>query len=706
VQNIPKDGAFVPGEILVQWQDGLQKENLTAALDVDWSVKRTLEPLRVALVQVPKGEELAAIAQLEDMPSVVYAEPNYLGYALDTGDEPAPEAPKLNFGASPLDLSTPGIQPNDTYWLDQWAARRVQAPTAWETSTGSAAVTVAVIDSGIDLGHPEFAGRILPGFDYIQWDTQPQDENGHGTHVAGLIAATGDNARGIAGLNWNVQILPLRVLDRYNSLSDVGKIADAVLNASRQNVTVINLSLAITGQSTTLHNAIIQAHNNNIVIIAAAGNEAVPGQPLPAVRYPAAYPEVIAVAATNRWDDWSGYANGGSALDVAAPGGVANDAVISTSLGGSYAYQYGTSMATPHVAAGAALIRALNPDLSNITVAGILRNTADKVGSFPYVNGRNNWLGYGRINLAKALRQALPAELLFTPNMLAYRVAPGQLGPAQDITLYNPSSQPIAWQIIEVSHSWLQVEPPLSGNLFYPNTAKLKVRLSSLPALGTHYAFLRIRSTDLGGHQRTFVLSIRVQVVSQLHQQFLPVLEHDYRSNHWIDTSAGIPLSLGSDDVAIVPLPFTFPYYDRAYNQAWVHANGFISFGEGFAGSQYAQNTCIPSVALPNGSIYALWDDLDPVGNGQVRYLANGDSQLVIAWENVPRSGDTVPNTFQVVLRPDGHVTITYRAVSNPSSATVGLENWDATMGWQTVCNGSDALPELGQSIQYFTAYP
>ena len=93
-QTIPEDGAFVPGEILVQWQDRLKIEDLTAVLKVGWSVERTLEPLRVAVVQVPQGEELAAIAQLEDLPLVVYAEPNYLGYALEAGDEPAPEAPK------------------------------------------------------------------------------------------------------------------------------------------------------------------------------------------------------------------------------------------------------------------------------------------------------------------------------------------------------------------------------------------------------------------------------------------------------------------------------------------------------------------------------------------------------------------------------------------------------------------------------------
>ena len=177
-----------------------------------------------------------------------------------------------------------------------------------------------MVDSGIDLTHPEFAGRLLPGFDYVQWDSQPQDEYGHGTHAAGIIAASGDNGAGVAGLGWHVKILPLH-MDRDGS-GTASNVASAISNAANQHADVINLSLALSGPNETVLNTNSLAgkwgHGGGLCRQRRAA-----GAGAGSVRYPARYAEVIAVAASTHWEDWATYSNGGPEVDFAAPGGEA-----------------------------------------------------------------------------------------------------------------------------------------------------------------------------------------------------------------------------------------------------------------------------------------------------------------------------------------------------------------------------------------------
>ena len=372
-------GAFVPGRVLVGWNDLSSKENAEAAVRRQgWNVLRTLDPLPAALVEVPVGKELEAIARLEADPAVAYAETDTLAFA--TG-APAPSLPlQPQAPSSPPAVSAAGYQPNDPGWAQQWAPRRIKAQEAWELTTGSAQVVVAVVDSGIDLTHPEFAGRLLPGFDYVQWDSQPQDEYGHGTHAAGIIAAAGDNGTGVAGLGWQVKILPLRVLDR-NGSGSASSVASAISNAANQHADVVNLSLALSGPNETVLNAILFARGNGVVVVASAGNDTLPGQAPAPVRYPARYAEVIAVAASTHWEDWATYSNGGPEVDFAAPGGEFSDQILSTGLSGGTAQLYGTSMAAAYVSGVVALLRSQTPDLTQ---------SADRTG--PARHGRQDRL--------------------------------------------------------------------------------------------------------------------------------------------------------------------------------------------------------------------------------------------------------------------------------------------------------------------------
>lgn len=691
-------GEFLPGRILVGWNEGTNRAAQAELLaGQGWKLLRRIDELNVAVVAVPQGEELAAAAALQADPAVAYAEPDYLAAAAGLFAAPAQQS------APPL--SAQGVQPNDTFWSAQWSLRRMQAPLAWTLNQGATAVTVAVIDSGIDLSHPEFAGRIQPGFDYVEWDTVPQDQFGHGAHVSGVIAAAGNNGRGVAGAAWNVQLVPLRVLDR-NGLGTASNIAQAIVAAANRRVQVINLSLALSGPSTAVQNAIIAAVNNDCLVVAATGNDSQAGFPPAAVSYPAAYPQVVAVAAVTRWEERASYSNGGPQVMLAAPGGEASDPIYSTSLNGGYAMLYGTSIAAAHLSGAASLLRSYAPQWSAAAVRDALRNTADKVGSTPYVAGRNDALGYGRVNAAAALRWSIPPTLSMAPESPYLLASAGQPLPTATVTLSNPSQQPLSWQVVDVSPGWLRVDLPWSGSMVYGDAPRLQLRLASLPpSPGLNWGTIGLRTTDPFGQPRDYLITVRVVVASQLYQTFLPAVQMGALAGAWVDVAnSGVGLLLGDDGAQTVPLAFSFPFYGRSYSQVAVHANGFLSFGGSYPGSAYAANHCLPSVAAPNGAIFALWDDLDPSQGGRVSYRSTA-GYLAVEWRDVPhKSGGA--STFQVLLLPDGQVRINYGATVQTGSATVGAESWDASFAWPVACNNTGAPPSSGQSLLWNTALP
>ncbi len=689
--------AFAPGRVLVGWQqDASQRARNAVLAGQGWQVLRSIDELDVDIVAVPTGQELAAVAALQANPAVAYAEPDYLAYAAG-----ALAAPRRQ--ASPP-LSAQGLQPNDTFWSAQWPLRRVQGPLAWQVTQGAPSVVVAVIDSGIDLAHPEFAGRLQAGFDYVDWDSVPQDQYGHGTHVSGIIAAAGNNGLGVAGSAWNIQLAPLRALDR-TGVGTASNIALAVQAAANRRVDVINLSLALSGPSTTVQNAIIAASNNNIVLVAATGNDSLPGQ-LPApVSYPAAYPEVIAVAATTRWEDRAAYSNGGPQVELAAPGGEASDPVFSTSLGGGYAMLHGTSIATAHVSGAAALLRGYAPQWGAAAVRDALRNTADKVGSTSYIAGRNDRLGYGRVNVASALRWSTSPIISFNPSDPSLLAAAGQPLPTISIELANSSLQPLSWQVTSVTPAWLRVDLPQSGALAYPATARLQISLNNLPPAGLNVGNIGLRTTDPFGLQRNYVITVRVEVAASLSQTYLPLVGQNALTAQWIDVAtSGVGLSLGDDGAQTLPLAFSFPFYGRSYSQVYVHANGFLSFSQAYPGPDYAANHCLPSILPPNDALFALWDDLDPGQGGRVAYR-NSANYLAVEWRAVPhKSGGA--STFQIILRPGGQVQINYGPTIQTASATVGAESWDASIAWPVACNGAGTVLYPGQALFWNTALP
>lgn len=292
----------------------------------------------------------------------------------------------------------------------QWNLPMTGAPQAWTVTQGEG-VTVAVVDTGVDATHPDLVDRVLPEVDLLPGVTPLPELNAHGTRVASLVAGA-LNGIGMAGLAPQAKILPVAALDP-GGFGDTSTVARAIIAAADAGARVINLSLGGPDRDPVLEKACAYAHSRGAVLVAAAGNSFQFGNE---IQYPAASPNVIAVASVDRTGTPSGFSNTGSYIDVAAPG----QDVLAAVPGGTYDRQSGTSFATPHVSAVAALVAAANPRLSASQIASAVMLTAqDDVSG----NGRDEQLGYGvvRADRAVAAARAMQASSLPTHTRLRAR---------------------------------------------------------------------------------------------------------------------------------------------------------------------------------------------------------------------------------------------------------------------------------------------
>ncbi|WP_144462746.1 S8 family peptidase [Siminovitchia fortis] len=261
---------------------------------------------------------------------------------------------------------------NDTLYRNyQWNLPAVGTERGWNFTRGSDDVTIAVVDTGVDLNHPDLSGRLAKGYNVLAKNDNPNDDNGHGTHVAGIIAAVTNNAEGVAGVTWYNPVMPVKVMNA-EGIGGSFDVAEGIRWAADHGADIINLSLGNYQSSQVLEDAIRYALDKDIVVVAAAGNDNT-SQP----SFPAALPGVISVAAV----DWEGkrapFSNYGDHIDIAAPGVY----IPSTFTDGQYASLSGTSMAAPHVSALAGLIRSVNPNMKNTEVVEMMTKTTQKAGT-------------------------------------------------------------------------------------------------------------------------------------------------------------------------------------------------------------------------------------------------------------------------------------------------------------------------------------
>ena len=398
IRRVPAGAPLaVADEVLVKLRPGAALQAVEIHRQAGAAELKRASKTGISLVRITSGEPLAAVlARYRSDPRVAYAEPNYFRYLAAT--------------------------PNDPFYVDQWHYASVGLPAAWNTTTGSSLVVVAVIDSGI-LAHEDLAGVTVTGYDFFSNDPNPADPGcpaasdlSHGSHVAGTIAAATNNALGVAGVNWGgpgrTKIMPLRIFGNISGqcTTTSDRIIDAIEYAADHSARVINMSFGGPGFSQMEQDAVTYAYNTGIVLVAAAGNTDPSGADCAGV-YPAAYANVIGVAATTLLNAKAPYSNFGTCVDLAAPGGDVTadangdgfvDGVLSSSGTAASPNQYwffqGTSMASPHVAGLAALL--LSKGVTGpAAIQNLMQSTATDLGA----GGYDTTFGGGLINAAAAL---------------------------------------------------------------------------------------------------------------------------------------------------------------------------------------------------------------------------------------------------------------------------------------------------------------
>lgn len=370
-------GDYVPGEVLIKVDIATSLSELSAYLNaIDADIVSEITEFGIIHIRAFGLSVEELIVEIDSLPGVVYVEPNYRTRLLET-------------------------IPNDPGWSNQYGMDNIRAPGGWELATGSVAVTIAVLDTGVDLSHPDLSAKITSGFDFVENDTNPQDDNGHGTHVAGIAAATTNNSIGVAGTSWGAQVMPIKIMNRdgNGSYSDL---AAGVIWAADHGADVINMSLGGGSPSALLEDAVNYAYARGVVQVAAAGNTGSGN-----ILYPARYTHVIAVGATDANNNRASFSNYGAELDLVAPG----VSIYSTRLGGSYGYRNGTSMSTPYVSGLAAILIGLSRPYSPDLIAYEMQSTALDRGA----TGWDSFYGHGLIQMDAALAEALPTA---TPTTL------------------------------------------------------------------------------------------------------------------------------------------------------------------------------------------------------------------------------------------------------------------------------------------------
>lgn len=428
----------VPGQILVKFKQGISQQEMDKQIySHRANILRKIDKLNVLVLKVPEAIQDTMLSALSKNPNVEFAELDYYAKALSN--------------------------PNDTYFDRQWGLENIgqkinsvvgivdadiDAVTAWDTTQNG--VKVAILDCGINESHPDLAGKVVDRKDFTNSASGTDDVYGHGTHVAGIVAAVTNNGVGVAGVCPECSLLNGKVLDDSGT-GDYSWVANGIIWAADNGAKVINLSLGGPASSTTLQNAVNYAWNRGVVVVAAAGNSNDSSY-----TYPAAYINAIAVAATDNQDNRASFSSYGSQwVDVAAPG----DYIYSTWKNSSshydpqpecdltvcYKYASGTSMSTPMVAGVAGLVWTSNYNQSASSVRTRIESTADKIP------GTGTYWSAGRVNAANAVSPSASPSPTPSPS------------PSPSPSL-RPSPTPTATPIADTQPPTVSITSPANGS--------------------------------------------------------------------------------------------------------------------------------------------------------------------------------------------------------------------------------------------------
>jgi uncharacterized repeat protein (TIGR01451 family) len=725
VESKASGAEFVPGVVLVRFRKGAEalgaarkgeqqrvlalNEGEGGGREIRVVVERfdgsdLVEGLRLA--RVPAGDTLEAIEKLRERADVLYAEPNYVRRKDST-------------------------TPNDPRFPELWALRNAATPNsdidaeaAWDTTTGSRSVVVGVIDEGIDINHPDLHANIwrnpgetaangidddgngyaddLNGWDFHHNDASVYDGASmggsgdfHGTHVAGTIGAVGNNGVGVAGVNWQVSLMSLKILDDDAEAPSSVAVTVRAYNYAKQmrdlylssggtrgaNLRILNNSYGGGGRSQAEIEAIGALADAGILFVASAGNNARDNDRFP--HYPSNYelPNVIAVASTGHSNSLSSHFSnyGKRTVHMAAPG----ENILSTLPEGQYGTMNGTSMAAPHVSGAAALLCAAHPNISLERLRAALIYSGEQFGAY------NMTLGGKRLNALRALQNASetdstppsePRNLRITSQdgmrLTLEWIAPGDDADSGRASLYEirfSDTDPSVGSQFDAGRRLVAPLPESAGTL-----QSAVVRIPFRHPSG----FVGIRALDNTGNKSSIAklaisLDVKVAdpyVVSQSGASAL--------------STGGTPLGLVGDDKLQkdYPLPFTIPFFDGQSNTVTISTNGALYFAS-------------PPPQLPNGNgddpfssvdrlnsyatIAGLWDDLrtDRRPGDDIYVVRPDDDRIIFRWQAVTydslladgTSRGENPVSFEIELRRDGTIIYRYGEGNRKLKPVVGL---------------------------------
>jgi subtilisin family serine protease len=660
------DEKYVPGEVLVRFKPTsthISRNALHSALKAN--VVRSFQSVEnLQLVQIPTGASLRETVQhYRADSSVLYAEPNYRVKALGAPSDPLfPQQWHLNNTAR-LGGSVSGAD--------------IRALQAWQLTSGSKQVAVVTIDTGVDYTHPDLMANVSStGLNVLTNTSDPMDDNGHGTHVAGIIGAVGNNGVGVSGVSWSVQIYSCKFLDQYGN----GTVAGAVscleyaqqLRNSGVNVVATSNSWGGTDMSQALADAIQAQMQANILFIAAAGNDFSDNDVIPV--YPAniGLPNMIVVAATTDSDRLALFSNTGRhTVHIAAPG----QEILSTYPGASYATDTGTSMATPMVTGVAVLVAAANPSYQWMDIKNAILSGGDALPDLQNTITGNRLNAYGALSCTNA--------------PLFRRLNPINLNNA------GTTGTPITFSYLNI-------------NCHQPaGSATLQVQVSDgsmveLTDDGTGADLAAGDGIFTGSwtpqHTGSYTVTLpegETATVQALLPYHAAQVQYDYRQ------ITGTSLNLSDDSVTSITSPFPITFGGGSFSTIYVASDGTLSFTDPF---ESFYNTFLPTGVTdadpawnsPTVTLLApYWDDLYPVPNStqNVYWAVTGTApnrELVVEWRNVRffdcHSDPSKTVTFQVVLsEADSSVLYQYQNLQsgcqlpynnhdNGGSATIGLQ--------------------------------
>ena len=679
---------WAPGELLVGFKthaSAMQKSS--AHHSIGASIVKKYDSISVHRVKIPKELSLdAARKKYLYSPGVRFAEPNYII-----------KIPTIESAGQKVSNST---IPNDPELANLWGLhntgqnggspdRDIDAPEAWDITTGSENVVVAVIDTGVDYSHPDLAANMwtntaelngtpgvdddgngfvddIYGYDFANDDGDPMDDHYHGTHVAGTIAAVGNNGLGITGVAWTARIMALKFL----AADGTGLTSDAVScieYATQMGAHLTNNSWGGGAYSQTLKDAI---DANGRLFVAAAGNDDLNNDLNP--HYPSSYesPNILAVLSTDSNDNRASTScYGKTSVDVAAPG----VGIYSTSPGNSYRYLSGTSMATPHVSGLAVLLLAQDASLStNELKAKILLS------------------GEHRISLEHL---CITEKRINAYNALNYTATTGSL--RVDITPSEAVSDGARWTY-DVAGQWYEsgetaTDVPTGERVIRfsdvtdwstPASATVTVNDGQLATASGEYSLIW-PGPDAYGYQGYITASETFEDIA----------------------STGTSLSFSDIDEgrATAPIGFDFNFYGQNYSDVYVFVNGIISFdADSETGYEIKP---LPSYASPSLCIAPWWSDLMLLGDNYVKYQVLGSApnrRLIVQWEitdyNIENSNNLIK--FQIKLYENsGNIVFAYDDVSfddpefdNGKLASIGIQSSNGNTGLQYSYLGSREL--------------